>query len=69
MNNDHDLQQQMARDLRFLAYRAGKPTPLMLALVVLIIGLFGFFFFAAFIGEIASLVLGPATHHHQGVTR
>jgi hypothetical protein len=65
MTNDQQ-QRQMAQDIRFLAIRAGKPIPLVVVLALL---LFGMFFFAAFLTEVASIVMGPATHHHQRMPR
>ena len=58
------LLQQMARDLRFLSYRHGRPLPPVVFIVVLFIGFFLFFASITFIAEIMTYLNGSQHDGH-----
>ena len=57
MNEDNTLQ-QLARDVRYLAYVHGKPNPIAIAFAVIIAGVLGLAFFGAFLAEISAVLTG-----------
>ena len=57
MNEDKTLQ-QLARDVRYLAYVHGKPNPVVIAFALVIAGILGLVFFVTFIAEISAVLSG-----------
>jgi len=61
-NYDRRLQEQIAKDLRFLAYRHGKPMPPVVIFLAAIVGLVLLIAAAGLIGRFSAWLSGDSGH-------